>query len=133
MSFTLPWLFTLQLRSDFVSVTTDMKNQMNFRDQFHGRYKQTRDRPIADWRIFKNVRRSIKIALKAEKEHECAEVNLHKDNPGSLWKVINKPHPIKKQNNLVVRQKSSGSCQRFQPGFFSASGENSCRNSYTYS
>ena len=67
---------------------------MSHRDQFHCRYKRTRD--IDDWRAFKNAQRSVKSTLKAaEKQHVRTEVNLHKDNSRSLWKVINRCIPSK--------------------------------------
>jgi hypothetical protein len=50
---------------------------LSHRDQLHRRYKRTRD--IDDWRAFKNAQRT--------------EVNLHKDNSRSLWKVINRCIP----------------------------------------
>jgi hypothetical protein len=61
---------------------------MSHRDQLHCRYERTRD--IEAWRAFKNAQRSFKSTLKAaEKQHVRTEVNLHKDNPRSLLKVIN--------------------------------------------
>jgi hypothetical protein len=67
---------------------------MSHRDQLHRRYKRTRD--IDDWRAFKNAQRSVKSTLKAaEKQHVRTEVNLHKDNSRSLWKVLNRCIPSK--------------------------------------
>jgi hypothetical protein len=67
---------------------------MSHRDQFHCRYKRARD--IDDSRAFKNAQRSVKSTLKAaEKQHVRIEVNLHKDNFRSLWKVINRCIPSK--------------------------------------
>jgi hypothetical protein len=75
-------------------ITTDIKNQMSHRDQLHRRYKRTRD--IDDRRAFKNAQRSVKSTLKAaEKQHVRTEVNLHKGNSRSLWKVINRCIPSK--------------------------------------
>ena len=75
-------------------ITTDIKNQISNREQLLRRYKRTRD--IDDWRAFKNAQRSVKSTLKAaEKQHVRTEVNRHKDNSRSLWKVINRCIPSK--------------------------------------
>ncbi|CAB4037391.1 Hypothetical predicted protein [Paramuricea clavata] len=84
-------------------ITTDIKNQMFHRDQLHRRYKRTRD--IDDWRAFKNAQRSVKSTLKAaEKQHVQTEVNLHKDNSRSLWKVINRCIPSKDKRILTYHK-----------------------------
>ena len=76
---------------------------MSHIDQLHRRYKRTRD--IDDWRAFKNAQRSVKSTLKAaEKQQVRTEVNLHKDNSRSLWKVINKFIPSKDKRILTYHK-----------------------------
>ena len=69
-------------------VTPEIKDQMTFRDQLFRRYRQSRNADA--WKAYKEARRSVKQLLKsAECDHIRTEVRSHKDNPGSLWKIIN--------------------------------------------
>lgn len=61
---------------------------MTFRDQLFRRYRESRNADA--WKAYKEARRSVKQLLKnAECDHIRTEVKSHKDNPGSLWKIIN--------------------------------------------
>ena len=79
-------------------VTPEIKDQMTFRDQLFRRYRQSRNADA--WKAYKEARRSVKQLLKnAECDHIRTEVRSHKDNPGSLWKIIN---PKKKKLRFIV-------------------------------
>ena len=97
-------------------ITTDIKNQMSYRDHLHRRYKRTHD--IDDWRAFKNTQRSIKCTLKAaEKQYVRTEVNHHKDNSRSLWKVINGCIPSKDKRTLSYDKNTSDVANDFNQLF----------------
>ena len=88
---------------------------MSHRDQLHRRYKRTGD--IDDWRAFKNAQRSVKSTLKAaEKQHVRTEVNLHKDNSRSLWKVINRCIPSKDKLILTYHKNTLEVANDFNQG-----------------
>ena len=79
-------------------VTPEIKDQMTFRDQLLRRYRQRRNADA--WKAYKEARTSVKQLLKnAECDHIRTEVRSHKDNPGSLWKIIN---PKKKKLRFIV-------------------------------
>lgn len=106
-------------------VTTDIKNQMTLRDQLHRHYKQTRD--AKDWRNFKDAQKSLRHTLKtAEKEHVRTEVNLHKNNPGSLWKVINNRIPSKDKGTLMYSKNPVVIANEFNQ-FFHSIGKTTAR------
>ena len=72
---------------------------MNERDQLHHKFQLSRD--IKDWQPYKDARNSVKNTLKdCEKNYVCNEVNTHKDNVGSLWKIINASYPIKRDQRM---------------------------------
>ena len=81
-------------------LTPEIKDQMTFRDQLFRRYWQSRN---ADpWKAYKEAQTSVKQLLKnAECDHICTEVRSHKDNPGSLWKIINTCIPSKEKETPV--------------------------------
>ena len=86
-------------------VTQEMKALMNERDKLHCKFQLSRD--IKDWQAYKDARNSVKNTLKdCEKNYVCNEVNSHKDNVGSLWKIINRiiPH---KERPMHVYSKSN--------------------------
>ena len=81
-------------------VTPEIKDQMTFRDQLFRRYRQSRNADA--WKAYKEARRSVKQLLKnAECDHIRTEVRSHKDNPGSLWKIINTCIPSKEKETRV--------------------------------
>ena len=60
-------------------VTTEIEDQMTFRDQLFHRYRQSRN--VDAWKAYKEARRSVKQVLKnAECDHIRTEVQSHKDN-----------------------------------------------------
>ena len=73
---------------------------MTFRNQLFCRYPQSR---YADaWKAYKEVRRSVNQLLKnAECDHIRTEVQSHRDNLGSLWKIINTCIPSKVKETPV--------------------------------
>ena len=74
-------------------VGNDIKQLMKTRDKLHRRFLQTRD--TNDWVKFKKSHRSVKRALKdAERNHTLQKVQRNKNNPSSLWKVINVATPF---------------------------------------
>lgn len=74
-------------------VANDIKQLMKTRDKLHRRFLQTRD--TNDWVKFKKSHRSVKRALKdAERNHTLQKVQRNKNNPSSLWKVINVATPF---------------------------------------
>lgn len=86
-----PWLKINRL-CPFVA--NDIKQLMKTRDKLHRRFLQTRD--TNDWVKFKKSHRSVKRALKdAERNHTLQKVQRDKNNPSSLWKVINLAMPFR--------------------------------------
>ena len=80
-------------------ITQDLRNLMKERDRLHQRFLCTRD--IIDWDNYKSYRNNVKRDLKkAENEYNSNEVRQHKDNPGSLWKIVNRLIPSKRKANL---------------------------------
>lgn len=70
------------------------------RDRAHNRFLLTRD--ALDWKNFKDSRDSVKRRFsKAERKYSSEEVQLHKHNPSSLWKIINRLIPSKNQERLT--------------------------------
>ena len=66
----------------------EIKDQMTFRNQLFRRYRQNQNADV--WKAHKEAWRSVKQVLKnADCDHIRTEVQSHKDNPGSLWKIIN--------------------------------------------
>ena len=73
---------------------------MIFRDQLFRRYRESRNADA--WKAYKEARTSVKQLLKnAECDHIRTEVQSHKDNPGSLWKIINTCIPSKEKETPV--------------------------------
>ena len=84
-------------------VTTEIEDQMTFRDQLFRRYRQSRN--VDAWKAYKEARRSVKQVLKnAECDYIRTEVQSHKDNLGSLWKIINSCIPSKEKETPVYRR-----------------------------
>ena len=73
---------------------------MKTRDQLHRHFLQSRN--SADWENYKVVRNKTKEMIKdAERNYTAAEVELHKNNPSSMWKIINRAIPSKDQERHV--------------------------------
>ena len=92
------------------------------RDGVHNRFLLTRD--ALDWKNFKESRDSVKrILSKAERKYTSEEVQLHKDNPSSLWKIINRVIPSKNQERLTYSKDLKTTANEFNR-FFSSVGRN---------
>ena len=77
-------------------ITQNIKDLMAHRDQLHRQFKFSHD--VGDWSTYKNVKQSVKTALKnAEKEYVRGEVLANKSNTTSLWKIINGCIPSKER------------------------------------
>jgi hypothetical protein len=49
--------------------------------------------------MYRESRNNVKVMLKeAGINHLSDEVKVHKNNPGSLWKIINKNIPVKEKD-----------------------------------
>ena len=95
---------------------------MTFRDQLFRRYRQSRN--ADSWKAYKESRRPVKQHLKnAECYHIGTEVRSHKDNPGSLWKIINTCIPAKEKETPVYSTDTERVANDFNQ-FFSSVGRN---------
>ena len=92
---------TIKIRSrSNTFVTPDTKELMKSRDKLHQRFLKTRCK--RDWEMYRESRNNVKVMLKeAAINHLSDEVKLHKNNPGSLWKIINKTIPVKEKEKLI--------------------------------
>ena len=92
---------TIKIRSrSNTFVTPDMKELMKSRNKLHQRFLKTRCK--RDWEMYTESRKKVKVMLKeAEINHLADEVKVHKNNPGSLWKIINKTIPVKEKEKQV--------------------------------
>ena len=107
-------------------VTADIKDLMSSRDQLHRRFQQTRD--VHDWQAYKEAQRTVKLVLKnAEKDHIREEVQAHKDNSGSLWKIINSCIPSKEKDSQVYSKDHDQVANDFNQ-FFSSVGRNAAES-----
>ena len=98
---------------------------MTFRDQLFRRYRQSRNADA--WKAYKEARRSVKQLLKnAECDHIRTEVRSHKDNPGSLWKIINTCIPSKEKETRVYSRDTELVANDFNQ-FFSSVGRNAAQ------
>ena len=79
-------------------VTPEIKELMGKRDQLHGIFIKTRD----DWYNFKAARNEVKSELiRAHKDYVHNEVTKHKNNTGSLWKIIKDTVAYKERESVV--------------------------------
>ena len=98
---------------------------MTFRDQLFRRYRQSRN--ADSWKAYKESRRPVKQLLKnAECYHIGTEVWSHKDNPGSLWKIINTCIPAKEKETPVYSRDTELVANDFNQ-FFSSVGRNAAQ------
>ena len=52
--------------------------------------------------MYRESRNNVKVMLKeAAINHLSDEVKVHKNNPGSFWKIINKTIPVKEKENHI--------------------------------
>ncbi|CAB3996914.1 Hypothetical predicted protein [Paramuricea clavata] len=81
-------------------VTRDTKELMKSRDKLHQRLLKTRCK--RDWEMYAGSRNKVKVMLKeAAINHLSDEVKVRKNNPGSLWKIINKTIPVKEKEKHI--------------------------------
>ena len=114
---------TIQIRSRLCTfVTQEIKDLMVSRDRVHNRFLVTRD--ALDWKNFQESRDSVKRRLsKAERKNTSEEVQLHKHNPNSLGKIINRVIPYKNQERLTYSKDLTTTANKFDR-FFSLVGRN---------
>ena len=106
-------------------VTPEIKDQMTFRDKLFRRYRQSRNADV--WKVYKEAWRSVKQLLKnAECDHIRTEVQSHKDNPGSLWKIINTGVPSKEKETPVYSRDTELVDNDFNQ-FFASIGRNAAQ------
>ena len=98
---------------------------MTFKNQLFCRYRQSR---YADaWKAYKEVRRSLNQLLNnAECDHIRTEVQSHRDNLGSLWKIINTCIPSKVKETPVYSRDTELVADDFNQ-FFSSVGRNAAQ------
>ena len=85
-------------------------------------YLQTRD--DLDWSNFKDARKAVKRMLKdSERNYYLDEVQRHKNNPGSLWKIINQAIPSKSKEKHTYTKDPKTVADEFNQ-FFSSVGKN---------
>ena len=95
---------------------------MKSRDQLHRRYLQTRN--DLDWSNFKDARKAVKRMLKdSERNYYLDEVQRHKNNLGSLWKIINQAIPSKSKEKHTYTKDPKTVADEFSQ-FFSSVGKN---------
>ena len=52
--------------------------------------------------MYRESRNNVKVMLKeAAINHLSVEVKVHENNPGSLWKIINKTIPVKEKEKHI--------------------------------
>ena len=106
-------------------ITQDLRNLMKERDRLYQRFLCTRD--IIDWDNYKSYRNNVKRDLK-KAEYNSNEVRQHKDNPGSLWKIVNRLIPSKRKERQIYKGDHKSLANDFNQ-FFSSVGENAVRAS----
>ncbi|CAB4034648.1 Hypothetical predicted protein [Paramuricea clavata] len=103
-------------------VTPEIKELMDKRDRLHGLFLKTRNH--SDWCNFKAARNAVKTELiKAQRNHVYNEVMKHKNNTGSLWKIIKDTVAYKEKETVVYSKDPKIVAEEFNH-FFSSVGEN---------
>ena len=103
-------------------VTRDIKQLMDNRNSLHRRFLQTRDAP--DWEKYKASRNTVKRVLtEAERSYTLQEVQENKNDPRSLWKIINRTIPSKEKERQVYTKNPKTVADEFN-AFFSKVGRN---------
>ena len=99
---------------------------MTSRVQLFRRYRQSRN--ADDWKTYKEAGRSVKQLLKnAECDYIRREVQLHKDNPGSLWKIIDTCIPSNEKESPVYSRDTELVANDFNQ-FFASVGRNAAQS-----
>ena len=78
---------------------------------------------------FKIVKHSLK---NAEKGYISSEVQSHKDNPGSLWKIVNSSIPSKEKETQVYSKDPEQVVDGFNQFFSSTGSAYGCRSQHHY-
>ena len=103
-------------------VTRDIKQLMDNRNSLHRRFLQTRD--ASDWEKYKVSRNTVKRVLtEAERSYTFQEVQENKNDPRSLWKIINRIIPSKEKERQVYAKNPKTVADEFN-AFFSKVGRN---------
>ncbi|CAB3979720.1 Hypothetical predicted protein [Paramuricea clavata] len=110
-------------------ITPEIKASMIKRDQLHSLFRKTRDH--YDWLNFREARNFTKTALvNAQKEHVLKEVQQHRNNTGSLWKVIKENIAYRKRESVVYSKEPKLVAEEFNH-FFSTIGVNAAKKAST--
>ena len=81
-------------------ISLEIKKHMNVRDKLHRKFLQTRDKK--NWEVYKKSRNNVKNKIKeVASKYLTDEVKAHKNDPGSLWKIVNKIIPSKEKERQV--------------------------------
>ncbi|XP_046841919.1 uncharacterized protein LOC124436037 [Xenia sp. Carnegie-2017] len=98
-------------------VTRYIKQLMDNRNSLHRRFLQTRD--ALDWEKYKASRNTVKRVLtEAERSYTFQEVQENKNNPRSLWKIINRTIPSKGKERHVYAKDPKTVADEFNAFFF---------------
>ena len=117
-----PWI---KINRPCPFVANDIKQLMKTRDKLHRRFLQTRD--TNDWVKFRKSHRSVKRALKdAVRNHTLQKVQRNKNNPSSLWKVINLATPFWECERQIYTKDHKIVADEFNR-FFSTVGRNAAK------
>ena len=114
---------TIKIRSrSNTFVTPDTKELMKSRDKLHQRFLKTRCK--RDWEMYRESRNNVKVVLKeAAINHLSDEVKVHKNNPGSLWKIINKTIPVKEKEKHIYTKDLKSIVEDFNTNYFTSVGK----------
>ena len=95
---------------------------MRIRDQLHRCFLRTC--ACSDWKNYKEARNTAKTTLKnAARDHTFDEVQKHRDNSGSLWKIINHNISPKEKESQVYYKDPKLVANEFNQ-FFTSVGKN---------
>ncbi len=84
-------------------MTREIKELMGKRDRLHGLFIKTRNH--SDWCNFKEARNVVKTEfIKAQRNHIHNEVMKHKNNTGSLRKIIKDTVAYNEKETIVYRK-----------------------------
>ena len=110
---------TIKIRSRTNTfVAPDTKELMSTRDKLHQRFLKSRCK--RDWEKYRESRNKVKVILKeASINHLSDEVKANKNNPGSLWKIINKSIPVKEKEKHIYTKELKTVVEDFNKYFTS--------------
>ncbi|CAB3981747.1 Hypothetical predicted protein [Paramuricea clavata] len=110
-------------------ITPEIKASMIKRDQLHSLFRKTRDH--YDWLNFREARNFTKTArVNAQKEYVLKEVQQHRNNTGSLWKVIKENIAYRERESVVHSKEPKLVAEEFNH-FFSTIGVNAAKKAST--